>query len=108
MKLTITAHRVLRTFLEDPEVARYGLELMKITGLPSGTLYPLLARFEKAGWLRSEREGDPPAGRPARRFYVLTPSGVQNGRLACAELHDQLRPLPQPVQGNAGPQVGLS
>ena len=38
-----------------------------------GTLYPLLARMEERGWLRSRVE--PGRGRRARRGYVLTRSG---------------------------------
>ena len=38
-----------------------------------GTLYPLLRRLERLGWLRSTV--DPEGGRRARRDYRLTPSG---------------------------------
>ena len=38
-----------------------------------GTLYPLLARMEERGWLRSRR--DPRGGLRARREYTLTTAG---------------------------------
>jgi PadR family transcriptional regulator PadR len=43
-------------------------------GTPKGgTLYPLLGRFEEAGWVTTEwRAGD---GGPGRKFYSLTPAG---------------------------------
>lgn len=94
--MRVTAHvaRVLRVFLDDPAARRYGLELMKETGLPSGALYPILARLERAGWLRSEREVIDPAaaGRPPRRYYRLTASGLGSARTELQALTEQLRP----------------
>ena len=41
--------------------------------LKGGTLYPLLGRFEDAGWVEIEwRPGD---GGPGRKYYSLTPVG---------------------------------
>jgi DNA-binding PadR family transcriptional regulator len=90
--------RVLRVFLEDPTAPRYGLELMKATKMPSGSLYPMLARLERAGWLRSRREQIDPAteGRPPRRYYELSPEGLVAARYELAALAEQLRP---PVWG---------
>ncbi|MDO5711986.1 MAG: PadR family transcriptional regulator [Micrococcales bacterium] len=43
-----------------------------------GTLYPLLSRFETAGWVQIEwRAGD---GRPGRKYYTLTEAGVAEHR----------------------------
>ncbi len=78
VKVTLIVASVLSQFLEDPDKHRYGLELMKVTGLPSGTLYPVLARLEGAGWLTSGRE-EPEStvkGRPPRRYYRLTAVGA--------------------------------
>lgn len=56
----------------------YGLDIVEHTGLPSGTVYPLLRRFEHAGLVMSAWE-DPDAaaghGRPPRRNYRLTEDG---------------------------------
>jgi DNA-binding PadR family transcriptional regulator len=54
-----------------------GADITRITGIKSGTLYPLLARFEKAGWLKSRLEAIDPvtAGRPQRRLYRMTSAG---------------------------------
>src|SRR6266571_2124430 len=69
--LTPKMAAVIKIFLQDTQRPRYGLELMRLTGQPSGTLYPNLAKFEEAGWLVGGKEDiDPHAeGRPARRFY---------------------------------------
>ena len=51
IRLTTTVARVLREFLETPSEPCYGFDLMRATGLASGTLYVILARLERAGWL---------------------------------------------------------
>ncbi|MEU9515710.1 PadR family transcriptional regulator [Micromonospora sp. NPDC048169] len=88
MRLTIPVVKVLSALLSEPEGPRYGLDLMRLTGLPSGTLYPVLHRLQAAGWLAADWEDVDPvaAGRPARRYYRLTGEGVRSARLALAEL----------------------
>lgn len=90
----MTVAKVLRIFLEDPAEPQYGFDLMQSTGLPSGTLYPILARLEHAGWISGKREAIDPAaaGRPARRIYTLTAEGAVAARRELATLSAQLRP----------------
>ena len=60
--------------------ARYGLDIMTVTGLPSGTVYPTLSRMETRGFVRGVWEAVGTAereGRPRRRYYELTPAGVR-------------------------------
>lgn len=56
----------------------YGFGLIQTTGLKSGSLYPILERLERQGWVSSAWEQVDPAeaGRPRRRYYRLTPEGV--------------------------------
>jgi DNA-binding PadR family transcriptional regulator len=57
---------------------RYGFELMDTTGLPNGTVYPLLRRLERRGVLIGVWEEEEKARseqRPARRYYRLTAAG---------------------------------
>jgi PadR family transcriptional regulator PadR len=57
---------------------RYGFDLMDVTGLPDGTVYPILRRLEKRGVLAGAWEDESTARserRPARRYYRLTPVG---------------------------------
>jgi PadR family transcriptional regulator, regulatory protein PadR len=59
--------------------------------LSPGTLYPLLARMERHGWLRGQRS--PEASIKARREYVLTKEGAQalaRIRGHVEELHDEV------------------
>lgn len=69
--------RVLCEFLQDPSEKRYGFEIMRICGISSGTLYPLLARLESAGWIVSQLEDIDPTveGRRQRRYYTMTLQG---------------------------------
>jgi len=57
---------------------RYGFDIMEASGLPSGTVYPVLRRLEEWGHVTSRWEEEAAArveGRPRRRFYALTGSG---------------------------------
>ena len=67
---------ILKFFVENP-APRSGADIMKGTGLLSGTTYPVLYRFEREGLLESEWEvGDPRAlGRRLRKFYTVTSRG---------------------------------
>jgi PadR family transcriptional regulator PadR len=94
MRMTVRVAKVVSALLTDPEADRYGLDLMRETGLPSGTLYPILHRLGEAGWIEAKWEDiDPVAeGRPARRYYRLTATGVESARSALAELRQLTAP----------------
>lgn len=65
---------------------RFGFDIMDVTGLPSGTIYPALRRLEALELVRSDWEPGKRArehGRPRRRYYELTPAGKR--RLGEAE-----------------------
>ncbi len=87
-RMTLSTQAVLRALLEDPTVDRYGLEVSAATGLPSGTLHPILARLEHLGWVESDWETIDPMkeGRPRRRYYRLTADGLASARMAMAEV----------------------
>lgn len=87
--MTLPTQAVLRVLVDDPSTGRYGLQIGAETGLPSGTIHPILARLEHLGWLKSRWEDvDPRAqGRPRRRYYQLTDSGLVSARQALAEAH---------------------
>lgn len=83
LRMTLQTQYVLRALLADPAGEHYGLRICAETGLPAGTIYPILARLERAGWVRSNWE-DPAAhvaeGRPRRRYYTLTDDGAELAR----------------------------
>jgi DNA-binding MarR family transcriptional regulator len=101
LRLSHQGLRVLRAFLqalsEDARSELAGAQLMRTARLSSGTLYPILLRFERAGVLASRWEDGLPEllGRPRRRFYRLTPAGVQVAEQALRELSPPMT-LPVP------------
>jgi PadR family transcriptional regulator, regulatory protein PadR len=84
---------VLRAMLDSPEIEFYGLELMRATGLSSGSLYPILRRLESGDLIQARWEDVDPSevGRPARRMYRLTPDGVAHARSVVADTAARLR-----------------
>jgi DNA-binding PadR family transcriptional regulator len=59
------------------ESEMFGLRICKQAGLGSGTVYPVLDRLERAGWIEGEWEDEQPAGRPKRRRYTMTRVGAE-------------------------------
>jgi len=98
-RMTSSVLKVVAALLADPAAERYGLQLMHDTGLPSGTLYPILVRLERAGWVESRWEdADPVAeGRPTRRYYRLTGQGAIEARREVALMHQQMARATGPV-----------
>lgn len=78
LRLSQAGLRVLRAFIAQPTAPLCGATLMRETGLPSGTIYPILLRFERAGLLDSawEAEEAQTLGRPRRRLYSITTRGA--------------------------------
>ncbi len=85
-RLTHATVSVLRAMLENPTRELYGLEICAAAGLPTGTVHPILARLEAAGWLESSwEEKDPRSeGRPRRRYYRLSEHGAMRAHAAVA------------------------
>lgn len=77
MKLSHSGLVVLKACLDSSGQRLHGYELIQRTGLASGTLYPILMRFEREGWLSSAWEVADPReeGRPRRRLYRITGAG---------------------------------
>jgi len=112
--MTLTVQLVLRALLADPAREMYGFEVTRATGLPSGTVYPILARLKDAGWLTVRDEGIIPQeeGRPQRRYYKLTGKGIAEAREATARAAVQLAVLgvalgtpPRPAPPAIGPDL---
>jgi DNA-binding PadR family transcriptional regulator len=78
VRLSHTAALILRTI--DCGY-RYGFDIMDVTGLPSGTVYPALRRLERDGLVAGKWEDESIAvaeERPARRYYRTTRAGKQS------------------------------
>jgi PadR family transcriptional regulator, regulatory protein PadR len=110
VKLTAALERVLRAFLTDPSEYRYGYDLMRAARLPSGTLYPMLARLQEQGLVTSEWESRPDGqaeGRPPRKYYRLTAEGARVARLEVSQAAAAApRTAPRLARGAARPVPG--
>src|SRR5437868_12104067 len=75
--LSFAVTRVLHALASGLE---YGFDVIDATGLPSGTVYPALARLERDGYVTSrweDRERAHKDKRPARRYYRVTAAGLR-------------------------------
>ena len=75
MNITYPTALVLRALTRG---YHYGFDIMDATGLPSGTVYPILRRLDAAGLLLSTWEKQADAQReqrPPRRYYEITAAG---------------------------------
>jgi DNA-binding MarR family transcriptional regulator len=79
VRISLQTLKVLEAFLENPSVQLSGADVHQHCGIASGTLYPILLRLEAAGWFVSQWEAIDPssAGRPRRRLYRLTSTGLK-------------------------------
>lgn len=75
VNLSFSGTAILQAVAHD---YHYGFDIMDVTGLPSGTVYPVLRRLEQAGLVVSKWEDEDTARkeqRPARKCYKLTSAG---------------------------------
>ena len=92
-RITTQVLSVLSTMLGDPDADWYGFDLCKKSSLKPGTIYPILDRLLKVGWLERRWEDIDPSteGRPKRRLYRLTGVGASSARMALDEHLASLR-----------------
>lgn len=76
-RVTIPLLLVVREIAGRINGEHYCTAIARKTGLPTGTVGPILIRLQERGWLRSRRERISPKrlGRPARRYYYATRKG---------------------------------
>ncbi len=89
MRLTYPTTLVMQALLQGHH---HGFDIMDVTGLPSGTVYPILRRLDAEGLVRSRWEKDGVARReqrPPRRYYEVTPAG----RVVASEAMTRFRSL---------------
>lgn len=78
--MTLRFTRTLETVVEvlihaDVGEKWYGLRLCEETQLGPGTVYPILERLFRAGWLTFSWETVEPTDRPRRKYFELTKDG---------------------------------
>jgi PadR family transcriptional regulator PadR len=78
--------------LMGPDEELYGLRIAQNAGRKAGSVYPILARLEAAGWVESSWESEKRDDRgPRRRFYRLCPDGLAASRALLTERRGAVR-----------------
>jgi PadR family transcriptional regulator, regulatory protein PadR len=78
-RVTAATVAVLDALLEHPD-GTWGLLIIKRSGRPAGTVYPILDRLERSGWVESRWEEHSDRSGPRRRYYRLTDDGAAAAR----------------------------
>lgn len=94
-KPSLQTQQVFQAMLDAPTEETYGFELVKATGLPSGSVYPILRRLEeqKLVTIRREAIDSDPRRTRYRIYYRLTAEGRRVAREATRERTSALRIL---------------
>jgi DNA-binding PadR family transcriptional regulator len=103
MRLTLPTATVLAALAHGH---RYGFEILDVTGLRAGTVYPVLRRLEEGAMVASSWEDAADAraeGRPARRNYRLSPEGLRFAREAAERYPTLARVFDVPPREDAAP-----
>ena len=93
-KFSPQAVKLLKAFLDmyeqDVRAEISGADVMRAAKLSSGTVYPLLYKYEENGLLESRWEelSAEELGRPRRRLYSLRGEGAAVARKAVEELRE--------------------
>lgn len=80
VRMTTTVRIVLGALRDGHADDLWGMRIIELTKLHSGTVYPILTRLEDHGWVEGRWEDEQPAGRPRRRYWRLTTWGAWRTR----------------------------
>ncbi len=86
---------VLAALCEQPSRWQHGYALAGMTGLKSGTLYPILIRLADQGLVEACWQEEAQPGRPRRHLYRLTANGLASatGALTTSAQQPAARPV---------------
>lgn len=85
----------------------HGFAIAQEADRPTGSVYPILARMERVGWVDSRWEAEhPERGKPRRRFYQLNPTGLAACRRIVIERRGAL-PSAKPLVRRSRPVLGF-
>lgn len=112
LRMTSSVEVVLRMFVANPRLPLSSTEIVSATGVLSGTIVPILHRMEEMEMLESDWEDVEPsvARRPRRRYYQITPWGIQRAheQLAIAEARRSARTRKFALPQIAAPVLPIS
>ncbi|UFS58189.1 PadR family transcriptional regulator [Subtercola endophyticus] len=97
-RVTAPTVDVLRVLLER-SVPVWGLQIIKQTGRLPGTVYPVLERLERQGWVTASWEKDSSRTGPRRKLYEFTADGETAARDVCRAFEKKNQQVPHPSTG---------
>jgi DNA-binding PadR family transcriptional regulator len=66
---------LLQAERDHPAESLWGLRVCQVTELMPGTVYPVLIRLTRLGWVEVSEETGVHPGRPPRKYYRFTDEG---------------------------------
>ena len=87
-RMTPATADVLEVLLDAGEPA-WGLKIVKVTGRPAGSVYPILERLERLGWATSQWDEDSNRTGPRRRLYLLSDGAKASALTVVAEVRER-------------------
>jgi PadR family transcriptional regulator PadR len=87
-RLTPATADVLDALLNGSDPA-WGLRIVKETGRPAGSVYPILERLERLGWVSSHWDDEATRPGPRRRLYVLADGATASAGAAVSEVRER-------------------
>jgi PadR family transcriptional regulator len=108
VRITLQTLHVLKALLDNPVEEHYGLKISEASGLPTGSIYPILTRLETAGWVTSSWEDidESAEGRRRRRYYKLTKDGAELAREELAMVSERIARFTRPDLWRGQPRPG--
>lgn len=102
-RITPATVDVLTSLIESVGSASgsWGLRIIKQSSRPPGTVYPILERLERAGWVKSAWEDDDQRPGPRRRLYTLTQDGEIAARETVRSFRANARSAARPLTASA-------
>jgi PadR family transcriptional regulator PadR len=99
LRMTPATAKVLEAMKSSPKPL-WGLQIMKLTELPSGSVYPILARLERLKIVSSDWESEPDRPGPRRRMYSLNFAVLEQDQALKFELETLNTPSHLPIRFN--------
>lgn len=93
-RITAATVDVLISLIGGGETGIWGLAIVRQSSRLPGTVYPILERLERAGWVRSEWESDTERTGPRRRLYELTEGGLGAARATISSFAERSKASP--------------
>lgn len=96
---------VLLQAFDDRADDLHGWAIMRATKRSGPTVYGVLDRLEDTGWISGRWEDDnPEPGKPRRRLYSITPTGIAGARDLLRERRPQALRSQRQIPGTALPR----